>query len=289
VAESFIITGALSYGMLLMGPGHTGKVMSWVGTSLYAAFAVGAPVGTILYSRGGFEAIALTTLLLPFLTLLMAARLRTLEHVPHPRPAFAPVLAAVWKPGVGLALSGVGFGAITTFIALLFAEHGWQPVWVAFSALSLAFIIGRVCFGHLPDRLGGAHVALCCVLLEAAGQALIWLAPGCGLALLGVILSGFGYALVYPALGVDALRNAPPDTRGVAMGAYTAFLDLSLGLASPALGLVAASAGLSSVFLASTCVVLSAALMALWLKPCALSVPSFIRRGGSPLLSTGGR
>ncbi|HEU4680051.1 MAG TPA: hypothetical protein VFS35_11055 [Terrimicrobiaceae bacterium] len=31
---------------------------------------------------------------------------------------------------------------------------------------------------------------------------------------------------------------------GLAMGAYTAFRDLSLGLASPALGLVAIGAGL---------------------------------------------
>src|SRR5436190_2090366 len=81
------------------------------------------------------DGIALTTMLLPLLTLLIAAPLRTLRQVPHARSAFAGVLAGVWKPGVGLALSGVGFGAITTFIALLFAEHGWQPVWVAFSAL----------------------------------------------------------------------------------------------------------------------------------------------------------
>jgi hypothetical protein len=47
------------------------------------------------------------------------------------------------------------------------------------------------------------------------------------------------------------------------MGAYTAFLDLSLGLASPALGLVATGAGLAAVFLVSTLVVLSAAAVAL--------------------------
>jgi MFS family permease len=49
VAESLIVTGALSWGLALMGPQNTGKVMSWVGTSLYAAFAVGAPAGTALY------------------------------------------------------------------------------------------------------------------------------------------------------------------------------------------------------------------------------------------------
>jgi len=80
-------------------------------------------------------------------------------------------------PGIGLALSGVGFGAITTFIVLLFAQHGWQPAWLAFTALSVAFIAGRLMFGHLPDKLGGAKVALVCVFIEATGQSLIWLAP----------------------------------------------------------------------------------------------------------------
>src|SRR4051812_35120050 len=35
-AESFIITGALSWGLALMGPRNTGQVMSWIGTALYA-------------------------------------------------------------------------------------------------------------------------------------------------------------------------------------------------------------------------------------------------------------
>jgi hypothetical protein len=47
------------------------------------------------------------------------------------------------------------------------------------------------------------------------------------------------------------------------MGAYTAFLDLALGLANPALGLVAGRAGLGAVFLASTVVVLCASLIAI--------------------------
>ena len=47
------------------------------------------------------------------------------------------------------------------------------------------------------------------------------------------------------------------------MGAYTAFLDLSLGITGPALGLVAGWADLKAVFLASTLTVACAALIAL--------------------------
>jgi predicted MFS family arabinose efflux permease len=40
----------------------------------------------------------------------------------------------------------------------------------------------------------------------------------------------------------------PPQNRGLAMGAYTAFLDVALGFGTPALGLLADHAGLGSVF-----------------------------------------
>lgn len=265
VGESFIITGALNWGLALMGPQHTGKVMAWLGTALYAAFAVGAPAGTALYMAHGFVAIALAATLIPLVALPLVARLRVVAPQPRTRADFSKVAGAVWVPGIGLALSGVGFGAITTFIALLFAYRGWNTPWLAFTALSIAFIAGRLFFGHLPDRIGGAKVALVSVLIEAVGLALIWLAPGAAVALLGVMLTGLGYSLVYPALGVEALRHVPPQSRGLAMGAYTAFLDLTLGLGSPALGLIAGAAGLSSVFLVSMVVVLCAAAVAMWL------------------------
>jgi MFS family permease len=264
-AESFIITGALSWGLVLAGPQNTGKVMAWVGIAMYVAFAAGAPVGTALYSSFGFVAIALATTLIPLAALLLIARLRPVMPQSHASPEFTQVIGAVWVPGVGLALSSIGFGAVTTFIALLFASRGWSSAWIAFSGFSLAFVIARVLFGHLSDKIGGAKVALFCVLIEAAGQALIWLAPNAALAFVGAMLTGFGYSLVYPGFGVEAVSRAPAQNRGLAMGAYTAFLDLALGISSPALGLIANEAGVASVFLFSAIAVLSAAGVGVWL------------------------
>src|SRR4051812_15446167 len=50
VMESFVITGALSWGLALAGSQNTGTVMSWVGTALYTAYAIGAPAGSGLYA-----------------------------------------------------------------------------------------------------------------------------------------------------------------------------------------------------------------------------------------------
>ena len=274
--ESFIITGAQTWGLALVGARNTGKVLAWMGTAMYAAFALGAPIGTTLYGAYGFTAIALATTLVPLATLLFAAPVRRVAPTGRTHAPLRKVIAAVWVPGLGLAFSSVGFGAMTAFVSLLFAAREWT-VWPAFTTFAVAFILARVFLGHLADKVGGARVALVFVLIEAAGQALLWAAPWSGLALVGAALTGFGYSLVYPGFGVEAVRRAPAQSRGLAMGAYTAFLDLTLGIASPALGLIGGVAGIGSVFLASAVVVFCAAAVALRL------LPGSTRRGGGIL------
>jgi MFS family permease len=132
-------------------------------------------------------------------------------------------------------------------------------VGLLFSAFAASLVAARLFLGHVPDKLGGARVALVSVVVEATGLALIWLVPTQVVAAVGASLTGLGFALVYPGLGVEAVRRAPPQSRGLAMGAYTAFLDVALGFGSPALGLVAGWGVLGTVFLASALVVLGAA------------------------------
>ncbi len=250
VGESFIIVGAQSWGLAILGIQNTSKTLAWIGSAMFGAFAVGAPIGTALYGRYGFTAIALATTLLPPATLLFVAPLRRVPTAAPMQAGLLRIVAAVWLPGVASALSSIGFGAITAFSALLFAARGWAA-WPAFTIFALTFILTRLLLGHLADKFRGAKVALVCVLVEAVGLAFIWLAPWFSLALTGAALTGLGYSLVYPALGVEAVRLAPAQSRGLAMGAYTAFLDVALGFGTPVLGLLGDRAGLGAVFGAS--------------------------------------
>jgi MFS family permease len=257
-AESVIITGAVTWGMVLAGPSNTGRVIAWVGAAMFAAFALGAPIGAALYVAYGFAAIGIATALAPLATLLLVVPLRAVPPSGQARPSFLRVLGAVWQPGTASALSSVGFGAITAFVTLLFALHGWGHGWLPYTVFAGVFIIARLLFGHLPDRIGGAKVALVCLLIEAVGLALIWQGNAPEVALFGAALTGLGYSLVYPGLGLEAVRRVPTESRGLAMGAYTAFLDLALAASGPLLGLIASAAGLGSVFLISALAALSA-------------------------------
>lgn len=247
--ESLIVTGALSWGIGLVGPQNAGKVMAWVGMAMYGAYAIGAPIGVVVNDAQGFTGISAAAIMLPLLALAMIINARGMAPTATRRTPFYKVLGVVWGAGLGLALCSVGFGLITAFIALLFATHEWGNASLAFTAFGLAFIGARIFFGHLPDKLGGARVALVCVLIEALGQLLIWGADTAALAYAGAALTGFGYSLAFPGFGVEAVRRAPPQSRGVAMGAYVAFLDISLGITGPVLGAVAGTWGVETVYL----------------------------------------
>jgi MFS family permease len=258
IGESFIITGAQSWGLALLGIQNTGRVLAWVGSAMFAAFALGAPVGTALYTGYGFTSVALSTVFLPVGMLLFIAPLARIPATPRAQAGVMKVMAAVWVPGVASAMSSIGFGAIIAFSSLLFVAHGWAA-WPAFSVFAAAFILTRMTLGQLTDRFGGAKVALVCGLIEAIGLGSIWLSPWFASALTGAGLTGFGYSLVYPGFGVEAVRSAPAQSRGLAMGAYTAFLDVALGLGTPALGLLAEFNGLGAVFAASMLAALASA------------------------------
>jgi MFS family permease len=251
LGESFLITGALAWGVAWVGAPRTGKVMVWVGIAMYGAIGLGAPAGQALDNWFGFDGVALGALLAPVPALAIALACRgvaRLHGVPMPMLA---VLRRIWLAGAGLALAVTGFASIAAFLPLAFAARGWGQSGLGLTAFGAAYVGARLLFGHLPDRFGGRRVAMGSLLVECAGLLLLWLAPTPELAALGAFVTGFGFSLVFPGFGVEAVHRVPAHSRGVALGGYVGFFDVALGVAAPALGVLAGQAGYPSVFLAA--------------------------------------
>jgi predicted MFS family arabinose efflux permease len=175
---------------------------------------------------------------------------------------FYRVVGQIWKEGLGLMLQGVGVSGLTAFASLYFAARGWVHAGLVMTAFGIGFIFVRLALGHLTDKVSGYRIALWSLLIEAVGQAMLWGALHEGAALAGAFVTGLGCALIFPALGVEALKRVLPANRGSAMGAFVAFLDIAYGFSGPAAGLVAGRFGYATVYLLGTaCALLGAGLV----------------------------
>jgi MFS family permease len=250
LGESLTITGTLAWATSLIGPKKSGRVMVWVGIAMYGAIAVGAPIGIYLNRARGFASVAQLGAILPIVALGIAISVRRAETIGGKRASFLAVVSTIWPLGSRLALATISFGAIGAFITLDYAAHGWPGAGFALTGFGFAFIVVRLVFGHLPDQIGGKRVAQVSLTVAVLGQLLLWMSDRSSLAMLGVILTGAGLSLVFPAFGVSVVKRVPPANRGAALGAYVAFFDIGLGVAGPATGLVASRYGYPAVFLA---------------------------------------
>lgn len=264
--ESLVITGALSWGVALAGRERSGLVMSWIGVAMYGALAAGAPIGALLTARLGFVGMCAAAALSPLLASIPIRWARSVEPVGGARLPFYRVVGLIALPGAGLTLSAVSFGTIAAFSSLFFAERSWSHAALAMSAFGATYVLARLLLGGLPDRYGGARIAIGSAALAALGQLGMWLATSGAVAIAAAALTGLGFSLAFPSFGVEAIRRVPPQNRGVALGAFAACFDLSMGLGVPLLGLLVGLRGYAAAFAAACVAALAAVVVAVVLS-----------------------
>jgi MFS family permease len=266
VGQSFAGTGSTLWGVGVVGSLHIGRVISWNGIVTYGAMAIGAPLGVLFYHLGGLKLLAGIIMAVALMALLLAlprAAVKASKGRPLP---FRAVLGRVWPFGMALALASAGFGVIATFITLFYDAKGWDGAAFALTLFSCAFVGTRLLFPNGINRLGGLNVATICFVVEIIGLLLVGFAEAPWLAKMGTLLAGAGFSLVFPALGVVAVKAVPQQNQGSALATYTVFMDLSLGITGPLAGLVMAYFGVSVIYIAAAGLAFIALIMARWLK-----------------------
>lgn len=251
VGQSFAGTGSTLWGVGVVGSLHIGRVISWNGIVTYGAMALGAPLGVLCYRYGGLQGLAWTIIAVALAAVLCALPRAAVKAARRKVMSFRAVLGRVWPYGAALALGSAGFGVIATFITLFYAAKGWDGAAFALTLFSVAFVGTRLLFPNGINRLGGLNVAMICFAIEMAGLVLVGIADAPLLAKIGTLLTGAGFSLVFPALGVVAVKSVPPHNQGAALATYTVFMDMSLGITGPLAGLLMAWAGVSSIYLAA--------------------------------------
>ena len=144
---------------------------------------------------------------------------RSLLPPPERTPLFP---AAARRPGAALALANVGYAALAGFVVLALKERGVDGGAAVFTAFAIAVFASRVALSHVPDRAGPRPTATAAALLEATGLTVIAAAHSLQLALLGALIVGIGFSMLFPSLALMVVGDVDDERRGSALGAFTA-------------------------------------------------------------------
>ena len=247
--ESGVGTGAIGWAIGRVGPLHSARIISWNGVATFAGIAIAAPLGVAIQTLSAFWVIGCAMVAAALLVLPFAAAGPVTHIVRGVQIPMGRVVGRVLPHGIALALGSLGFGTIASFITLFFASRHWSHAAIALSAFGGFFILSRLLFVASIARQGGLRVACISFAGEACGLLLLGLSTSSTQAIIGAALTGFGFALVFPALGVEAFQRVPSSSRGAALGVFSVFLDVALGATGPLAGLLVGVYGYASIFL----------------------------------------
>jgi predicted MFS family arabinose efflux permease len=150
---------------------------------------------------------------------------------------FIPAVAVA--PGVALALANVGYGTMAGFVVLLLEDRGIGSGASVFTAFAGTVVASRLLFAKLPDQIGPRLSAFGAGIAQACGCALVGAAHSLPMALVGAVVMGTGMSLLFPSLALLVTRRVEEARRGAALGSFTAFFDVGVGLGAPFAGVIA--------------------------------------------------
>jgi predicted MFS family arabinose efflux permease len=226
---------------------------------------LGPLTGELLRGSVGYDAVWALTAALPLVGAAIALRLPepTADALRGERVQLALIPRAARRPGVALALANFGYAALAGFVVLHLRARGIGGGATVFTAFAVAVFASRLALSQLPDRVGARRTAATAGALEAVGLTIIAVAHALAVALAGAIVVGVGFSLLFPSLALMVVGRVGEDNRGSALGAFTAFFDIGVGIGGPLAGATAALAGYPTVFMLAAGAALATAWLAL--------------------------
>jgi MFS family permease len=262
--EGAFYTAGAAWAVDLAPEEKQGLALGLFGLAVWGGLSLGPLAGELLRAGLGYDAVWTLTAALPFAAAVIATRLpeplsELAETVPAP---LALLPRAAHRPGIALALANIGYAALAGFGVLLLRARGIGGGASVFTAFAVAVFSSRLVLARMPDRAGAHATATAAGLLEAAGLTIIAAAGSLAVALVGAIVVGVGFSMLFPALALMVVGDVGEDRRGAALGAFTAFFDIGVGLGGPLAGAIAALAGYSAVFIVAACAAVGTAVLA---------------------------
>ncbi|WP_030395277.1 MFS transporter [Kitasatospora purpeofusca] len=237
----------------LVAKDRQGWALGLGGTVNYVAIGLGAPLGSLIEHLVGTASTfvisgLIALLVIPIALYVPEVRLSSTSERADADQGRAALLGVV-LPSVALIFTAFGFAAVSSFAVAKFDALGIAGGAVVVTAYSLTVVLLRVAGSWIrweatrPVELAGLF------LVEALGVALLGVADGLGLGVVGGVLIGVGMWQIYPMLGLFVVRSVSERRRATALSTFGACFTVGLAAGSGSLGLVAGAAGYRTMFL----------------------------------------
>ena len=204
----------------------------------------------MIFAAAGATAAALAVALVLFATDYEQPPLR--NDIPLAK-AFAPEnmfeRSAIFPSTVFFLLS-LGFGAISTFIALMGAERGIEGIAVYFVAHAVTNVVTRPFVGRWTDRKGFFWPGLLSCVLFALSLAVIAFAQGLPAIVCAGILVGLGMGTAMGVFQTMSVAIVAPTSRGAAMSTFLFLFNGGIAVGAFIAGLLVGPVGYTGMFLA---------------------------------------
>jgi MFS family permease len=273
--EGAVYTAGSAWIVDLAPPNRRGRIIGLYGLAIWGGLALGPPLGELILHASSFEMVWALATAAPLLGALIAIRIPE-RFVPrgdleHERRLLAH---EALRPGLGLSLAIVGYAAMAAFVVLHLDQREIGHGAAVFASFAVTVVASRVLLGWLPDRFGPVPCAIGAGIVEASGLIMIAGAHSIAAAMLGAVAMGAGFSLLFPSFALLVVNRVPIERRGVAMGTYTAFFDLGMGIGGPLTGAAAALGGYSAAFALAAACALSTVVVALSLRRVSAALPA---------------
>ena len=248
---SALLTSSGAYAVRLIPESRRGEGFAVHGMATILAISLAPSFGFLLFGLG-WRWLAGTLAVVNAAIAVLALRFASGDAEISCRAGLAPPAERLAKPvlrfAFGLFLVSLGYGGLTSFIALYTESRGVAPRGLFFVAFAGTIFGLRPFVGRWIDRVGAFAALRPSIVAVAVALTLMPFAASRAAIGACAVLYGLGFASIGPAFTTYVIGRVAPDRRGAAFGANIAAFDTGIGSGSMLFGPVIAQAGYTPAF-----------------------------------------
>jgi MFS family permease len=200
--------------------------------------------------RYGWFALCVEMALLSVVMLVWSSQLPGVEHRAD---TMLPGLAELWdwrviRAALSIAVVAIGYGGVTSYVALMSMERGISPRSLFFTAFAISVIIVRILTSRLGDRFGVAVLLYPSFAAFPLSFLLLAIADSRIELIASAILFGIGFGGAWPAFANFIVTNTDPRWRARSFGSIVWAFDSGIGIGSVVTGSIIGSHSYAMAF-----------------------------------------